>query len=105
MRALSLRPETWENKERHPVAGRISSRSFVLRKRLRYSNSFQTLVSGSFVTGAFGTRVEARFGVSVFAFMLVWFGGVGYVAFTNFLVALDRSVSPTALCNSIELSL
>ena len=43
-----------------------------------------------------GIRVEARFGVSMFvlASMLVWFGGVGYVALGGFLVALDRGVAP-----------
>ena len=58
-----------------PVMGRVSDRSFSLRKRIGYRNSFQTNLRGRYVEEKDGTRIKCYAGMHPFVivFMTVWF--------------------------------
>lgn len=61
-----------------PVVGRVSGGSVRLRKRIAYSNSFQTVLTGSLEGHGGGTIFRGRAGLHplVTAFMTAWIGVV-----------------------------
>jgi hypothetical protein len=73
---------SWKLFGRCPVVGRVRGTRFRARKRIRYSNSLQTLALGSLAAEPGRTRVACRFAVSPWAaaFIAFWFGFVGLLA-------------------------
>ena len=60
------------------VAGRVSEKFISIRKKIRYRNSFQTVMLASLKAGVKGTEITATIGLHPFVkpFMFMWFGGV-----------------------------
>ena len=61
-----------------PVVGRVDERSFRLRLRLKYRNSFQTFLFGTIVEDGRSTRLRCRVGMHPIAaaFMALWLTAV-----------------------------
>lgn len=59
-----------------PFIGSVSPAGARLRKRIRYRNSFQTVVQVSFESQVRGAEVVCRSGMSffVYVFLVAWFG-------------------------------
>jgi hypothetical protein len=69
-----------------PIVGRIGETSLRLRKRIWYSNSFQTWLSAELVDEGSRTRLRCRFGLHPFTriFTAIWFSGVVLIGSTVF---------------------
>ena len=61
-----------------PIVGRVDERSFRLRLRLKYRNSFQTFLFGTIVEDGRSTRLRCRVGMHPIAaaFMALWLTAV-----------------------------
>ncbi len=77
----------------YPVVAWRSGRSFRLRKRISYRNSFQTILTVSLVAEGNQTRARCRTGLHPFCivFLAVWFGGIGYSEYAVFESVLDHA--------------
>jgi hypothetical protein len=76
-----------------PVVGRVDPQSFRLRCRIRYRNSFQTLLFGTLADEGRKTRLHCRTGMHPFValFMAIWLGAVGMAAAVTMAVMLQPS--------------
>jgi len=85
----------WKLFGRCPVVGWARGTRFSMRKRVRYSNSLQTLLLGSVVAEAGRTRIRCRFTVHPWAtaLLVVWFGAVGVLAIVMVAVAISMMTS------------
>lgn len=82
------------------VVGRVSESRMSLRKRIWYSNPYQTVLTACFDEEGLGTRVTCRFGLSRFtaAWMTIWFAGVLFIGGAMFLAtAYEFIAKPQAL--------
>ncbi len=81
------------------VIGHIGERSFSLRKRIFYANSFQTIVRGTFIEESRQTRLHCRFGLHPFVagFMIFWFSGVTLFGGTILLTTISALIAGSAL--------
>jgi hypothetical protein len=62
-----------------PVVGRVDKRTFRLRRRIKYRNSFQTFLFGTMVADGRATRLNCRVGTHpiVAVLMAAWLLAVG----------------------------
>jgi len=62
-----------------PFQGEITQDGFKITRIIHYRNSFLPIITGRFLPGNPGLKVEIRMGLHPFviAFMSIWFGGVG----------------------------
>jgi hypothetical protein len=61
--------------------GRVSEKSFLITKKVRYGNSFKPWIRGKLAPFGNGTEIEAKIGMHPFAkvFLCIWFGALAVI--------------------------
>jgi hypothetical protein len=64
-----------------PFVGRVSEKSFLITKTVRYRNSFKPWLRGKLAPFGRGTEIEATIGMHPFAkvFLCLWFGAFAVI--------------------------
>jgi len=64
-----------------PFVGRVSEKSFLITKKVRYRNSFKPWLRGKLAPLGSGTEIEANIGMHPFAkvFLCLWFGAFAVI--------------------------
>ncbi len=80
------------------VAGRVSKDSISIRKRIRYRNSFQTVLRASLKPSENRTKLFADIGLHPFVkiFMFIWFGSLILIGGLIFITSLSSLAKETS---------
>lgn len=78
-----------------PVLGHIGASTLIARKRIGFSNSFQTRLTANISPTPRGVEIQCRFGMApiVTAFMLIWFAGVVLIGGAMMILAIIALLS------------
>ncbi len=73
------------------VVGRITKKTISIRKKIRYKNSFQTVLRASIETSGEGTKLVVSCGLDPFVkiFLLVWLSGAVVIGGAIFIITLS----------------
>jgi hypothetical protein len=80
------------------VVGRISKDAISIRKRIRYRNSFQTVLRASLKPSGNGTKLLANIGLHPFVkiFIFIWFGALILIGGLIVIISLSSLTKNTS---------